>query len=147
MILFGNVDVLLERGAAVPTIAWGICFEGIASFVVFPSPLSFYPDSSMLCADHTFSYVVSIRRREDAERNRDTGVEVQIDGSCRSPTLDCVSRTVAGDNSEGRRERKTSYYSRRDLSETTWSNFELEKPDPDSYVLKEREKESEGMGW
>lgn len=53
---------------------------GVLRFVTFPSDalvgLSFYPDASSF-----FSSVAPVRRREDTERDRDSGVKVQIDES------------------------------------------------------------------
>ena len=54
--------------------------RGVLGFVTFPSDalvgLSLYPDASSL-----FSSVAPVRRREDTERDRDSGVKVQIDES------------------------------------------------------------------
>jgi hypothetical protein len=56
--------------------------EGVSRFGIFPSDarsswksgFSFYSDPSSLCGS-----VAPIRRREDTERDRDSGVKVQID--------------------------------------------------------------------
>ena len=52
----------------------------VLGFVTFPSDalvgLSVYPNASSF-----FSSVAPVRRREDTERNRDSGVKVQIDES------------------------------------------------------------------
>lgn len=52
----------------------------VLGFVTFPSDalvgLSLYPDASSF-----FSSVAPVRRREDTERDRDSGVKVQIDES------------------------------------------------------------------
>ena len=52
----------------------------VLGFVTFPSDalvgLSIYPDASSF-----FSSVAPVRRREDTERDRDSGVKVQIDES------------------------------------------------------------------
>ena len=79
----------------------------ISLFVIFPSDarssswwkvgLPFYSDTSSLCSD-----VAPVRRREDTERDRDSGVKVQIDWS--EGVLSRMPSEPFWNNSKGRQE-------------------------------------------
>ena len=78
-VIFVNFDLLLVVPGTFS--AWKRCRERrVLGFVTFPSDalvgLSPYSDASSF-----FSSVAPVRRREDTERDRDSGVKVQIDES------------------------------------------------------------------
>lgn len=82
-ILFVDCKLFLVVASTTILFPWKRCGEGgVFAFVTFPSDalvsLSFYSDlgSSFFSS----SDVVPVRRWKDAERNRDFGVKVQIDG-------------------------------------------------------------------
>lgn len=80
--LFTDSDLFLVVSSTTILAAWKRCGEGgVLGFVTFPSDalvsLSFYSD---LGSCFFSSRAVPVRRRKDAERNRDSGVKVQIDG-------------------------------------------------------------------
>lgn len=81
-ILFTIGDLFLVESSTTILVTWKRCGErGVLGFVTFPSDalvsLSFYSD---LGSCFFSSGVVPVRRRKDAERNRDSGVKVQIAG-------------------------------------------------------------------
>jgi len=81
-ILFADSDLFLVVSITTILVAWKRCGEGgVLGFVTFPSDalisLSFYSDLGSCFFN---SSVVPVRRRKDAERDRDSGVKVQIDG-------------------------------------------------------------------
>lgn len=82
-VLFVNLDVFFLVAGTILA-AWKRGGEGrVTRFVIFPSDarsssgrkvgLSCYSDTSSLCCS-----VAPVRRREDTEGNRDSGVKVQI---------------------------------------------------------------------
>ena len=82
-VLLVNLDFFFLVASTFPAV-WKRGGEGrISRFVIFPSDarssswkvgLSFYSDASSLCGS-----VAPVRRREDTERDRDSGVKGQID--------------------------------------------------------------------
>jgi len=81
-ILLADSDLFLVVSSTAILAAWKGCGEGrVLGFVTFPSDarfrLSFYSDFGGCFFSGN---VVPVRRWEEAERNRDPGVKVQIDG-------------------------------------------------------------------
>lgn len=79
-VLFVDFDLFLVVSSTIFA-AWKRSGERrVLGFVTFPSDalvgLSLYPDASSF-----FGSVAPVRRREDTERDRDSGVKVQIDES------------------------------------------------------------------
>lgn len=107
-ILFADSDLFLVVSRTTILAAWKRCGEGrVLGFVTFPSDarvsLSFDLDlsGSFFFGDN----VVPVRRWEDAERNRDFGVKVQIDGDGGAwsrmpsePSRERVERKTRGDS-------------------------------------------------
>ena len=83
-ILFSNSNLFLVVSRTTILAVWKMGGEGrVFGFVTFPSDARFTLSFDFdLCCCFFFTYnVVPVGRREDAERNRDSGVKVQIDGS------------------------------------------------------------------
>lgn len=116
-ILFTENDLFLVGSSTSILVAWKRRREGgVLGFVTFPSDalvsLSFYSDLG--CCFFSSS-VVPVRRRKDAERDRDSGVKVQIDGEGEAwsrmpfePLRERIERKTRGDSCffEGGRGRK-----------------------------------------
>ena len=116
-ILFADSDLFFVVASTAILAAWKRCREGgVLDFVTFPSDarfrLSFYSD---FCYCLLSGNVVPVRRWEKAERNRDPGVKVQIDGGEGAwsrmpfePLRERFERKTRGDScfrGEGRKEK------------------------------------------
>ena len=82
-IFFADSDLFLVVSSTAILAGWERGGEGrVLGFVTFPSDARFLLSlDSDFCVCLLFGDdVVPVRRREEAERNRDPGVKVQIDG-------------------------------------------------------------------
>lgn len=107
-ILFTETNLFRVGSSTTILVAWKRC--GYGGFVTFPSDalasLSFY--SNLGSCFFSSSSVVPVRRRKDAERDRDSGVKVQIDGEGGAwsrmpfePLRERIERKTRGDSCFG----------------------------------------------